>query len=226
MRPEVRILGGLALIAAGAAGLIAMNIWTVPTIAQRRPAQPLGLGPDATVTAQPRAPSSPTAPKPTPVPARSVRADDAGQVLRDAAAEAGPEADGALADAATSRSTDGTVFPPVRFEPQSKALSKEMIGNVEPIAAYLRNHFAMKVVLVGHGDAGMDAAEYVRIGRFRAAAVLRMLVDYGVSVARIGIELPKTEGDELVTQGIPPGTVEVRIEPRFQQPEKGEDDAP
>ena len=219
MRPEARILGGLALIATGAAGLIAMNIWTVPTIGRQGPVQHTGR---AQVPAL-----LPSATDPTPAPIRSA-ISDAGAAPSDAAIEAVDAAvdAAAVSDASTSRSTDGTVFPSVRFEAQSRALSKEMIRDIEPIAEYLRNHFGMKVVLVGHGDGGMDAAEYVRVGRFRAAAVLRMFVDYGVSVARIGIELPKTEGDKLVAQGVAPGTVEVRIEPRFQQPKKGEGDVP
>jgi len=214
MRPEVRVLGGLALITAGSAGLIAMNIWTVPTIVRSIPSH--GVVSTATTTAVP-VPSPSTVPEKPP--ASSPTVVDAAPPIEAAVEVAAPEG-------GTTHSTDGTLLPSIQFEAQSQALNKELIKKVEPIGAYLRHNFGMKVVLVGHGDAGMDAAEYVRIGRFRAAAVLRMLVDYGVSVARIGIELPKVEGDRVVTGGVPAGTVEVRIEPRFEQPKKGEGDVP
>ena len=84
----------------------------------------------------------------------------------------------------------------------------------------------MKVVLVGHGDEGMEAAEYVQLGRRRSSAVLRVLVDLGVTVARIGIEPPNVEEGRIVTKGIPPGAMELRIEPRFVQPKKGDNDGP
>ncbi len=215
MRPEVRVLGGLALITAGAAGLIAMNLWTVPTVSQgtstagERPAQ--------------TAPSVPTVerePTPTPTPltvaSRSTEADPAGTVDAAVVQEVG----------STTTATDGTVLPSIRFEPASRALTPEMSKKVEPIAAYLRHHFGMKVVVVGHGDEGMNASDYVRTGRLRAAAVLRLLVDYGVTAARIGIELPVVEGDRVVNKGVPPGAVELRIEPRFVQPKKGGEDGP
>ncbi len=210
MKPEVRILGGLALITAGVAGLIAMNIWTVPTIGERPP------------------PTSAPATSPPPEPASTAPVASASASAR-LVADGGPDSPGdasARGDVVTSKSTDGTTFPAIRFEAKSRALTKQMIENVEPIAAYLRNRFRMKVVLVGHGDAAMGAAEYVHTGRRRAAAVLRMLVDYGVSVARIGIEAPAIEDDRVVAEGVPPGTVEVRIEPRFQKPKKGEGDGP
>ena len=217
MRPEVRVLGGLALITAGSAGLIAMNIWTVPTIARNKPSSGVVSTPamtSVTVRSPTVSATKPSVSSPT-IPDASPPAEDDAAVEEAAAPEGG-----------TTRSTDGTPLPSIQFEAQSQALSKDLIKKVEPIGAYLRHNFGMKVVLIGHGDAGMDAAEYVRIGRFRAAAVLRMLVDYGVSVARIGIELPKVEGDRVITGSVPAGTVEVRIEPRFEQPKKGEGDGP
>jgi outer membrane protein OmpA-like peptidoglycan-associated protein len=217
MRPEVRVLGGLALITAGAAGLIAMNIWTVPTIARNKPSSGVVSTP-ATTSVTVRPPTlSPTKP-----PASSLTIPDASPPVElDAAVE-----EAAAPEGGTTRATDGTELPSIRFEAQSQALNKDLMKKVEPIGAYLRHNFGMKVVLIGHGDASMDAAEYVRIGRFRAAAVLRMLVDHGVSVSRIGIELPKVEGDRIISDGVPAGTVEVRIEPRFEQPKKGEGDGP
>lgn len=196
--------------------MIAMNLWTVPTVSQG----PSMEGERATripkvLTAQTELAPLPTAAPPS---AHSVPA------------EAGPsgtaDAEVAKAVGATTTATDGTELPSIRFEPQSRALSPEMSKKVEPIAAYLRHHFGMKVVVVGHGDEGMNAADYVRTGRLRAAAVLRLLVDYGVTAARIGIELPVVEGDRVVSKGVPPGAVELRIEPRFVQPKKGGEDGP
>lgn len=218
MRSQVRILVGVALIAAGAAGLIAMNLWTVPALGSgvhvRVP--PVDV---PTVRTVPE-PIAPPVAMPSPAATVSTTAPDA------AIADAMPDAVAVVSDASTSRSTDGTTFTAVVFEPQSKALSKDLIRSVGPIAAYMRHNFGMKAVLVGHGDAGMSAAEYVQLGRFRSAAVLRVLVDYGVSVARIGIEQPTTEGDRIVAPGVSPGTVEIRIEPRFANPKKGEPDVP
>lgn len=224
MRPEVRILGGLALITAGAAGLIAMNLWTVPTIGQGR------ARPEAIPTPPPRSPVTvPTTTRSATPPASVVPTvassgamPDAGPV--DAAVEAALDVAIEPTGGVTSRSEDGTSFAPIVFEPQSKALSKGLIEKIGPIAAYMRNNYAMMVTLTGHGDAGMSTAEYIRIGRFRAGAVLRTLVDYGVSGARIGIALPKVEGDKIVAGDVPPGTVEVYIKSRFAKPEKGEDD--
>ncbi len=167
------------------------------------------------VPAVKREPSPVPTPAPSNVASHSLEAGPAGAEDAAAAEEAG----------STTTATDGTELPSIRFEPQSRALSPEMSKKVEPIAAYLRHHFGMKVVVVGHGDEGMIAADYVRTGRLRAAAVLRLLVDYGVTAARIGIELPVVEGDRVVSK-VPPGAVELRIEPRFVQPKKGGEDGP
>jgi outer membrane protein OmpA-like peptidoglycan-associated protein len=197
--------------------LIAMNLWTVPTVSQG----PSMEGERVTRT-PPKVPTVEREPAPVPTPARSNVASHS--------PEAGPSGaeDAAVAKevGSTTTVTDGTELPSIRFEPQSRALSPEMSKKVEPIAAYLRHHFGMKVVVVGHGDEGMNAADYVRTGRLRAAAVLRLLVDYGVTAARIGIELPVVEGDRVVGKGVPPGAVELRIEPRFVQPKKGGEDGP
>lgn len=223
MRPEARILAGLALVSIGAAGLMAMNLWTVPMIVQGRPLPK----PDVPVvtTEQPRASAQPPSASTllggtTPIPVASVLVD--GGMVE--AAEAGAPLP--VLSGATSKATDGTTFDAIVFEPQSKALSKELINRLEPVAAYMRNNYGMMVTLTGHGDPGMDALEYVRMGRFRAGAVLRTLVDYGVSGSRIGIATPKVEGDQVVTGGVAPGTVEVLVEPRFLQPKKGENDVP
>ena len=80
----------------------------------------------------------------------------------------------------------------------------------------MRDNFKMKVTLIGHGDSGTEADEYIRVGRSRAGTTLRMLVDYGVSASRITVSEPKVEGNRVVDQGVPPGTVEVHIEPRFE----------
>ncbi|HNZ23926.1 MAG TPA: OmpA family protein [Polyangiaceae bacterium] len=218
MKPEVRYLSGFALIAVGAAGLVGMNVWTVPELPKGRDGcqEPTGSEQRAVVSATVEQAVSAEAPVP-----RLQEMADAGAVIGDAEADV-------MRQEITSWTTvpDGTELPSIRFEPQSQVLSAEMSRNVEPIAAYLRNHFGMKVVLVGHGDEGMDAAEYVQLGRRRSSAVLRMLVDLGVTVARIGIEPPNVEEGRIVTKGIPPGAMELRIEPRFVQPKKGDNDGP
>jgi outer membrane protein OmpA-like peptidoglycan-associated protein len=212
MRPEVRVLGGLALMTAGAASLIAMNIWTVPTLETFRPSD---VG-----TASLPVPSK--LPRETVDPVPSVKQPDAPS----AAESAAPEPSVEPTKTVTTQTSDGTELPSIRFEPQSRVLSSEMMKQVDPIGAYLRHNFGMKVVLTGHGDEGMEASEYVRLGRLRSAAVLRLLVDYGVSAARIGIEVPEVEADRVLTKGVPGGAVEMRIEPRFVQPKKGESDGP
>ncbi len=211
MRPEVRVLSGLALMTAGAASLIAMNIWTVPTLETIRPSD---VGARSLSV-------SPTPPRETVEPVQSAKPPEVAAAESSAPAPSDPPT-----KTATTTTSDGTELPSIRFEPQSRVLSPEMMKQVDPIGAYLRHNFGMKVVLTGHGDEGTEASEYVRMGRLRAAAVLRLLVDYGVSAARIGIELPEVEGDRVLTKGVPGGAVEMRIEPRFAQPKKGESDGP
>lgn len=196
--------------------MIAMNLWTVPTVSQG----PSMEGESATRT-PPKVPTVKRDPSPVPAPAPSNVASHSPEAGRAGTEDAATAKEGG----STTTATDGTELPSIRFEPQSRALSPEMSKKVEPIAAYLRHHFGMKVVVVGHGDEGMSAADYVRTGRLRAAAVLRLLVDYGVTAARIGIELPVVEGDRVVSK-VPPGAVELRIEPRFVQPKKGGEDGP
>lgn len=215
MRPEVRVLGGLALMTAGAASVIAMNIWTVPTL---KTSGPPGVGVPVSASKLPREAVEPTASALGP----SVAAPSSAEAVSSATE---PVSDSPT-QSTTTHASDGTVLPSIRFDPQSRVLSPEMMKQIDPIAAYLRHHFGMKVVLTGHGDEGMEASEYVRLGRLRAAAVLRLLVDYGVSAARIGIELPEIEADRVLTKGVPGGAVELRIEPRFAQPKKGENDGP
>jgi outer membrane protein OmpA-like peptidoglycan-associated protein len=223
MTPEARILVGLGLVGAGAAGLLAMNLWTVPLL---RPAAERGVSPApervaTLVVPSASAPDAPTdsanADATAPLHAQAPDAAPSGST------QPGPELPG---DASTSRSFDGATFPSIVFEPQRKTPSKAMLTSVEGMGAHLRENFALKVTLMGHGDAGMGAAEYVNLGRQRAAAVLRMLVDFGVSVSRIGIELPRVQNGSVVTQGTAPGTVEVRIEPRFPTPKEKERDVP
>ncbi len=220
MRAVVRLLGGLALIAAGASGLIAMNVWTVPLIGSAR-VRPEKTNPILVTSSSPVVSSTPSLTEAVTAGSAAVRvAIDAGGL------DAALDSSGSQTDAATSRSADGTTFSAIVYEPRSKALTKELITKIGPIAKYMRNNYAMMVTLTGHGDTGMSPAEYVHMGRLRAGGVLRTLVDYGVSGTRIGISLPTIEGNRVVTKGVAPGTVEVRIEPRFARPVKGEGNGP
>jgi outer membrane protein OmpA-like peptidoglycan-associated protein len=214
MRAEGRILIGLAMIGAGGAGLLAMNLWTLPPMLEAARAQ---QRPCPSVAA-----SWVASPAPTPEVSAIVAAS--ASVGPTASAAANLDADAGEADAgATARATDGTTFPPIRFEERSRAPSRDLMTAVQPLAAYLRGHFDMKVVLIGHGDAGMSAAEYVQTGRVRAGVVLRMLVDYGVSASRITVQEPTVDGDRVVTRGVAPGTVEASVEPRFETRKGGAD---
>ncbi len=219
MRAEGRILIGLAMVGAGGAGLLAMNLWTLPAMLEAARAQ---QRPCPSVAA-----SRVAAPEP----------GSAASAMVAASASVGPTAssagnsDAAVGDAGvgeagvgvTSRAVDGTTFPEIRFEERSRAPSRDLMTAVQPLAAYLRGHFDMRVVLTGHGDAGMSAAEYVQVGRTRAGVVLRMLVDYGVSASRITVQEPTVEGDRVVTRGVAPGTVEASVEPRFEMRKGGAD---
>ena len=73
----------------------------------------------------------------------------------------------------------------------------------------------MKLVLLGHGDEPASPEMYVLFGVRRANAVLRLLVQFGVSMSRISVERPKVEGGRVVVKASEPGTVQVRFEPRF-----------
>lgn len=220
MRAEVRILVGLGMIGAGGAGLLAMNLWTLPTMVPG-PCPETPRCPPAVVTEIRPLGSSPTsaasAPAPAPTPSDASDADaapEAGQAAIDAEAKG---------DGATLRASDGTEFPAIQFEERSRAPSRELMTAIQPLAAYLRGHFDMKVVLVGHGDASTTPEEYVQTGRLRAGTVLRMLVDYGVSASRIQVEQPKIEGGQVLTGGVAPGTVQASVEPRFETKKGGAD---
>ncbi len=223
MRAEARILVGLGMIGAGAAGLLAMNLWTLPAAIDVPCPEPPRCPP---VTAAPALPA-PSAPAPS-APSASAAPSASQAEPADAASDSSPP-DGSespeVQDAATSKSSDGTTFPEIRFPERSRAQSRELMDAVQPLAAYLRGHFNMRVVLVGHGDAGTSAPEYIQTGRMRAGAVLRTLVDFGVSASRITIEAPAVEAGRVVTRGVAPGTVQATVEPRFETT-KGDADVP
>lgn len=217
MRADVRILVGLGMIGAGAAGLLAMNLWTLPTMAAS-PCPPAASCPPCVATSHAGI-TAPSAPAAFPSGAAGAPGETAD------AGSAADAVDGGEAGGGTSRAADGTTFPDIRFEERSRAPSRELMVAVQPLAAYLRGHFDQKVVLTGHGDAAMSAAEYVQTGRLRAGIVLRILVDNGVSVSRITVQEPTVEGDQVVSRGVAPGTVEASVEPRFES-KKGDADVP
>ena len=227
MRSDLQAFVGLVCIAAGVGGLIALNLWTVPADTGAKHQQEAGkVSTRAT--------------------AHRDRPDSGAVVVVDASLEAADAAstdvvqrrDAGRADAAvkmvvqvtsTTTSTDGTVLPSIRFEPQSRSVSAETLKTViAPIAEHVRNNFGMKVTLIGHGDAGMSAGEYQEMGRMRALYIRALLSSpsFGVSEKRVGINPPQVEGGRVVDKGIPPGSVEVIIEPRFGQPKKGGDNVP
>jgi len=249
MRLDLQVVAGLVCIAAGAAGLIAMNLFTVPAIVRAESKQAAW-----TVPPKPSLVAGETKVLPGAVPdglgeaadpvasnegASNEGAPNEGEHAQDAAVDgaeegaAGGTAAGATSGevpvAVTSTTTvvDGTVLPSIRFEPQKRSLAQESVKDViAPIAEYMRNNFGTKATLVGHGDDGMSAAEYGEMGRWRALNVLRLLSNYGVSESRVGIVPPAVDRDRAANRAIPTGAVEVRIEPRFQVPKKGGDNAP
>lgn len=229
MNKAAPLLAGVLLLGAGVAGLTVVNVSVVPRLTRPAAApQPSALHPE-------KAPA-PSASAPAPAEASSPpAATGTGEIVADAAtdetvadaevvADAAPADDAAVtADAstaessATSRAADGTVLPSVVFEPNSASASLNLMSVVDTIARYMRAHFDQKVILIGHGDDPTKGPEYMRLGRMRAQAVMRMLIDYGLSASRIGIEPAPTNDAGLPTSQVPPGTVEVRIEPRFAQ---------
>ena len=229
----MQVLVGLALVAAGAAGLIAMNLWTVPGVLSTAPRQcvassqrgnPPGVpGASAGAGLVSSVSSGASGSSAVDRVGASDREVDGGAIVSGSleAARGADEGEAVKVAESTTTSTDGTELPSIRFEPQVRALSSDMVGNARIIANYVSGNFAMKVTLIGHGDEGMSPDEYVDLGRRRALAVRNMLTSFGVKDARIGIALPVVEGGRVVANGVPSGSTEIRIEPRFGQPKRG-----
>ena len=230
MRSEFQVLVGLACIAMGAAGLAAMNLWTIPDIVANgnrgartaHAQQPAQAEPPAQAE-QPGVGAGSDTPAPAVQPAAST--DVASPNAEELAVEpaTGNEADTQAPAAGSTTTTDGTALPSIRFQPEEHTASATMIEDaIAPIAKYLLYNFSMKAMLVGHGDDATSASEYVEAGNRRAAAVRFQLRKYGVLDPQIGITPPAVQGDRVLDLGVPPGTVEVRIDPRFQQKKGGD----
>lgn len=241
MRSETSILVGLSLMAAGAAGLVMLNLQAIPqflasqksdsvTVSVATPK--LGGGTGQAARQGDETAGNRTADKDKQAGQQDVKgADGGGEDVsepgadKDNEATAADEQQGAAGEASTTIAPDGTPLPSIRFSLSNPVMTGEMMKQIEEISAYVRARFGMMVFLIGHGDDASNSAEYVRVGRGRALSVMRVMVDQDVSSSRIGIGQPKMENDQLQVGGIAPGTVEIRIESRFAKPKKEENNA-
>lgn len=238
MRSETSVLVGLSLMAAGAAGLVMLNLQAIPQLLASHKSDSVTVSvatPKVGGGIEQAAPQRDEAAEKDKQPGKQDEksADGGGENPSEpvadkdnaTAAEAKADESAPSGEARTTIVPDDTPLPSIRFAPPNLVMTGEMMKQIEEISAYVRARFGMMVFLVGHGDDASNPAEYVRVGRGRALSVMRVMVDQDVSSSRIGIGQPKMENDQLQVDGIAPGTVEIRIESRFAKPKKEENNA-
>ncbi len=195
---------GLVLIVAGAVGLSVVNVHLLPQVLGGGGGPQPAVPQPSTSTSRVDNAASPTGPLATAsessVPTAAVPASDAGA----------PSDTGVAAG-----------LGPFRFEP-SMTTSKKLVMELGPLVAYLKKNPNARVTLIGHGDEGQKARDYLDLGRGRALAVRRALLDYQVPVARVAFEAPPVEGAEVAASAKMPGAVQVKI----ISSEKGESHVP
>jgi len=212
MKREVYGPLGLLMVLMGVTLTAAMNVWFVPELVAKRShrehaGKPAGsCPPSVTVVVPSVAADKPDAASDAAVADAQADAfvDSAADVLEDGSAEL---------DANDAESADVSSAV-IRFEAGKTTLTRELTAQIETVAAQLRHNFGLKVVLVGYGDDPANSQEYVKVGRSRAVAVMRSLIDYGVSAARIAFESPILDGG--VVEGTS-GTVGLKLVPRFAE---------
>jgi outer membrane protein OmpA-like peptidoglycan-associated protein len=191
---------GLILIAAGAAGLVAVNTQLLPQLLQaERAAHP------AAATSETAAPAaSPTA--------------GASEVPTSASAASGAAA--AASSMANGSASEPAMLEPLKFEPNFATIRTI---TVQPLANYLKKNPSVKIALTGHGDERSRTRDYLDVGRARALAIRKVLLnDYRVPPAQVTVEPVALQGDQVPAQARKPGMVEVKVVSQ----EKGENHAP
>ena len=152
---------GLMLIAAGAGGLVYVNMQLIPAALSQQPA---ASAPGAASAAPPGG------------------GDTAGATPPAASTTRVVSAPAAASSAATADAAQGPLAP-IKFE-ITQVTSRNLSKNVEPAATWLKKNPAEKVVLVGHGDPKTRMRDYMEVGRARALTVRRALLDWGIAAAR------------------------------------------
>jgi len=195
MRRAANLVMGLVLIAAGASGLGYVNLEIVPS---------LGSAPGTR-----EAPESPKTDGATP-PVRGER------VVTTAAAEtsssAAPVASAQASASAAPPVQTGPVAP-VKFA-TGAAASRTLTKELEAAATWMKRNPGVPVALVGHGDSGQRGREYLDLGRARALAVRRSLLDWAVPVGRLLVIPPEISADQTSVTNVNAGMVEVRVTPK------------
>jgi outer membrane protein OmpA-like peptidoglycan-associated protein len=180
-----KLIAGLLFLAAGAGGLVYVNVQLIPEVLSQQPAASAAAAPETPVPAVPEAAVA------EPAEAPSARASGPADAAVDQEAAAGPSS-------------------PIKFE-LSQVTAKNLSKMLEPLAGHLKRTPEERVVLVGHGDPKTRTRDYVEVGRARALAVRRGLLEWGIIAARIQVR--QVEGEEGQVKGTEQhaGTVEVQL---------------
>jgi len=208
MKRGASIVVGLILIAAGAAGLVAVNTQLLPQLLQAdRAAHP------AAATSETVAPAASPSTSASEVPISGSATSSAAAAAAAAAASDGSPQPGGSASAAAG-------FESLRFETNFATIRTIL---VQPLANFLKKNPNAKVVLTGHGDERSRTRDYLDVGRARALSVRKVLLnDYRVPPAQVSVEPVALQGDQVPVQARKPGWVEVKV----VSLEKGENHAP
>lgn len=183
-----KLVLGLIFLAAGAGGLVYVNVQLVPAAMSKQPAATPSAPPTASEEQPELAASALTA---APSAASSPGAASAPAASASAAAPAGPDA-------------------PIPFE-LTKVILRNANNALKPLAQWLKKNPGESVVLVGHGDPKTRVRDYVEVGRARALAVRRGLIESGVAGARIQVQPVEMQGGQVKGTEQFAGTVQVRL---------------
>lgn len=194
MSRAANLVMGLVLIAAGASGLGYVNLELVPSLGSASGAR--------------EAPESPKTVAPPPVRGERVVTNAAAETPSSTAPVASAQAS---ASAATPVET-GPVAP-VKFA-TGAAASRTLTKELEAAATWMKRNPGVPVALVGHGDSGQRGREYLDLGRARALAVRRSLLDWAVPVGRLLVIPPEISAEQTSVTNVNAGTVEVRVTPK------------
>ncbi|MBI5536279.1 MAG: hypothetical protein HY898_26390 [Deltaproteobacteria bacterium] len=185
---------GVLLIAAGAGGLVYVNLQLLPAAVSQQPA------------ASASAPAAISSPAPV---------DTATASATTTPSAASAPAPSSSPPAASAEPAQGPLAP-IKFE-LTQVTSRNLSKAVEPSATWLKKNPMEKVVLVGHGDPKTRMRDYMEVGRARALTVRRALLDWGVAAARVQVQPAEMEGNQVKGSEQFAGSVEVRVLPKGER---------
>jgi outer membrane protein OmpA-like peptidoglycan-associated protein len=195
MNRVAKLYTGLISIAAGAGGLLCVNVQLVPAALSQQPAASTTASVGAASRPMPTETTTVTAaPSPTAVSTPTT-----------------PSSATTTADAATQGP-----LGPVKFEITQVTL-KNLSKAVEPTATWMKKNPGERILLVGHGDPKTRTRDYMEVGRARALTVRRALLDWGVTAPRMQVQPAEMEGDKIKGSEEFASTVEVRLLPKGER---------